>query len=79
MRTLTGSWIAMVLLLALDQGSKIWVRDNVPLYRSTELIPGFIDLTHVKNPGVSFSFFGNLPQAVRVPLLAGVSSSRWCC
>ena len=73
MPTLTGSWVAMVLLLAVDQASKIWVREAVPLYRSTELIPGFIDLTHVKNPGVSFSFLGNLPEGVRVPLLAGIS------
>jgi signal peptidase II len=73
MRTLTASWVVMWLLLALDQASKLWVRDAIPLYRSTVLIPNFIDLTHVKNPGVSFSFLGNLPDGLRVPLLAGIS------
>jgi signal peptidase II len=65
--------MAMLVLLAMDQVSKLWVRDAIPLYRATVLIPGFIDLTHVKNPGVSFSFLGNLPDHLRVPLLAGFS------
>lgn len=73
MRSLTASWVAMWVLLGVDQVSKIWVRDTIPLYRSTVLIPNFIDLTHVKNPGVSFSFLGNLPETLRVPLLAGIS------
>ncbi len=63
----------MALLLAVDQASKYWVRARIPLYKSYFLIPELIDLTHVKNPGVSFSFLGTLPAAWRVPLLAGIS------
>lgn len=73
MRTQKAGWLAMIILLAIDQLSKVWVREAVPLYSNKVLIPGFIDLTHVKNPGVSFSFLGNLPEDVRVPLLAGIS------
>ncbi len=49
------------------------MRATIPLYKSDPLIPNFIDLTHVKNPGVSFSFLGTLPSIWRVPLLAGIS------
>jgi signal peptidase II len=64
----------MALLLAMDQGSKAWVRAAVPIgAKPVPLIPNFIDLTHVSNAGVSFSFLADLPGAIRAPLLAGVS------
>ena len=61
------------MLLGLDLGSKIWVRANVPLYEITELLTNFIDLTHVQNRGVSFSFFADIADSFRIPLLVGVS------
>ena len=67
------SVVAIVGLLALDQGSKAWVRAEIPMYRSTLLVPNLLDLTYVENRGVSFSFLGNLGDAVRVPLLVGIS------
>jgi len=63
----------MCVLLLLDQGTKIWVRATIPLHRTTGFIPYLIDLTHVENPGVSFSFLGDLADAIRVPLLVTVS------
>lgn len=61
---------AMVLL---DQGAKILVRVYVPLYQSSILLPNLLDLTHVRNKGVSFSFLGDLSADFRVPLLIGIS------
>ena len=66
-------WLIMIVLLGLDLGSKVWVRTNVPLYELTELITNFIDLTHVQNRGVSFSFFADIEDYLRIPLLVGVS------
>ncbi|MBC8220082.1 MAG: signal peptidase II [Proteobacteria bacterium] len=66
-------WLIMIILLGLDLGSKVWVRANVPLYEVTELITNFIDLTHVQNRGVSFSFFADIADYLRIPLLVGVS------
>ncbi len=60
-------------LIVLDQGTKIWVRLRVPLHRSTPLVPNLLDLTHVENRGVSFSFLGGLSDGLRVPLLIGIS------
>lgn len=67
------NWLIMILLLGLDLGSKIWVRTNVPLYEITELLTNFLDLTHVQNRGVSFSFFADIEDSFRIPLLVGVS------
>lgn len=65
--------LAMFALLALDQGSKAWVRADIPLYRAAVLVPHLLDLTHVENRGVSFSFLGTVGDSIRVPLLVGVS------
>ena len=73
LRTPLGLAVAMGLLLALDQASKFWVREHIPLQASSVLIPNLIDLTHVENAGVSFSFLSELNAAIRVPLLTGLS------
>jgi len=73
LKSLGWSLFWMALLLALDQASKAWVRVAVPLNDSTPLIPHLINLTHVENRGVSFSFLAGLSDAVRLPLLLGIS------
>ena len=67
------SSVIIAALLAIDLVSKIWIRANVPLYELTTLIPNFIDLTHVQNRGVSFSFLSDLDDSIRLPLLIGIS------
>jgi len=65
--------VVLAVLLFLDQAIKVWVRLDVPLHSVTGVIPNFIDLTRVENPGISFSMLGDLGANVRVPLLVGVS------
>ncbi|OFT15709.1 signal peptidase II, partial [Lactobacillus sp. HMSC17G08] len=48
--------VAAVLVL-LDFGIKTWVRIHIPLGDSQSLIPGVIDLTHIRNTGAAFSMF----------------------
>ena len=67
------NWIIMIIFLGLDLSSKIWIRLNVPLYETTELLANKLDLTHVQNRGVSFSFLSDISDSFRVPLLVGVS------
>ena len=43
------------------------------MYRASGLVPHLLDLTHVENRGVSFSFLGTVADHVRVPLLVGIS------
>jgi len=59
------SAVIIAVLLAIDLVSKIWIRANVPLYELTTLIPNLIDLTHVQNRGVSFSFLSDLDDSIR--------------
>ena len=63
----------MIVFLVLDLVSKIWVRANIQLYETSGLLKNFLDLTHVQNRGVSFSFLADYPDYIRIPLLVGVS------
>ena len=67
------NWIIMIIFLGLDLSSKIWIRLNVSLYETTELLANILDLTHVQNRGISFSFFADFSDSFRIPLLVGVS------
>lgn len=67
------AFLVIVLLTAVDQGSKILVRNNVDPGHMTPLIPNFIELTFVENKGVSFSFLADLPDSIRLPLLVSIS------
>ena len=67
------TFAGMVLLLLLDLLTKVWVRENIPLNEITPLLPHLLDLTHVQNRGVSFSFLADWPDEIRIPLLVGVS------
>lgn len=46
-------WIAAA-VVAGDQVTKALVRELLPLHGSVNIIPGFLDLTHVQNTGAAF-------------------------
>lgn len=48
-------WVPLVIIV-LDQVSKWLVRTRIPLYSSVQVIPDFLDLTHVRNTGAAFGF-----------------------
>jgi signal peptidase II len=54
-------WVLLIVFLSillLDQWTKhlVWVK--LPLHDSVEVIPGFFNLTHVRNTGGAFGIFG---------------------
>src|SRR5512138_1708089 len=51
------------LVVVADQAAKAIVRDRVALYETISVIPGFFDLTHVRNTGAAFG----LLNAVEFP------------
>lgn len=73
MKKITGIFM-MIMLIAIDQASKAWVVASVPLNYQSVLIPNFINLTHIKNPGVSLGMLSGLPENLRSPLLIGLTS-----
>jgi len=57
-----------LLALALDRGTKILVEAHLDRSRSVEVIPGFFDLTYVRNPGGVFGILRNLDEGIRSAL-----------
>jgi signal peptidase II len=45
-----------LVVISLDQLTKWLVRTRVPLHSSVEVIPNFLDITHVRNTGTAFGF-----------------------
>ena len=52
-------WIA-ALVVVLDQATKALVRARLPLHESVTVIPGFFDLTHVRNTGAAFGMLNSV-------------------
>jgi signal peptidase II len=54
-------WILLIVcavVLFLDQWTKAVVLERLPLHGRIAVIPGFFDLTHVRNTGGAFGIFG---------------------
>ncbi|MGE5173125.1 MAG: signal peptidase II [Betaproteobacteria bacterium] len=60
---LVGSIISIVLIL--DQITKYIVEKQVRLYEVIRVVPGFFNITHVRNKGAAFSLFSNAPETYR--------------
>jgi len=60
-------------LTAVDQLVKLAVRGYMVPDQMINLVPGFVELIHQENKGISFSAFSDLPEFWRAPILAGVS------
>lgn len=50
--------VLIVILIILDQLTKIYVRNNLPLNQKNEVIRGFFYFTHVENTGAAFGIAG---------------------
>lgn len=53
----------------LDQVSKFVVRQMMPLHEGRVIIPGFFNLTHVRNRGAAFGILSDSPSPMRELLL----------
>ena len=65
-------WLPL-LVLALDQLTKALVRQLLPEHTSVSVIPGFLDLTHVRNTGAAFGILNTADfpfKAVVIPVIA---------
>ena len=72
--TLFGVITAVIVLL--DQLTKIWVRDNIELWRGKiEVIPGFFDLVYFVNTGAAFGVMQDDPDAMTKFLVFTVIAS----
>ena len=58
-------FIIMALVVVGDQLSKLWILDNYALYESTAVIPGFFNLTFLRNSGAAFGMLSGMPLVWR--------------
>lgn len=65
--------IAFTITLVADQVTKTMIVDRLHYGERLQVIPGFFDLTHVRNPGGAFSFFADGPAEWRFALFVGAA------
>jgi signal peptidase II len=65
--------LTLAIALPLDQATKIWIVRNFYYSEVRPVIPGWLDLTHVRNPGGAFSFFADGEPAIRLTFFIGAS------
>lgn len=68
---LTVFLIVALLVVILDQLSKLWINANRP---QIELLPGFLDLVYVENTGAIFGFFHSHTEVFIALGIAGVTA-----
>lgn len=59
--------------MVLDQVTKAVVVARIPLYRTIPVIPGFFDLTHLKNVGTAFGILNSPGSSARPLFVTGLA------
>jgi len=67
-----GSIISIVLIL--DQLTKYFVEKKILLYETIRVIPGFFNLTHVRNKGAAFGIMSSVPDIWRSLFFVSVTT-----
>jgi signal peptidase II len=62
------------LLVVVDQIAKLAVRQALPLHASITVIPGFFDLTHVRNTGTAFGFLNGVDFPYKAAVIAVIAT-----
>lgn len=68
------SLVLLVLVVALDQMTKIWVLNSFQLYETWEIIPGLFNLTYITNKGAAFGILAGVTAAWRHYFFLGLAS-----
>ncbi len=74
-----GSWRTLLLIavpiVIADQATKVMIRRALELHDSIAVIPGFLDLTHVRNTGAAFGLLNAVDFAFKPTLMMLVAFS----
>jgi signal peptidase II len=62
-------------VVAFDQFTKLLVRREIPLYESVVVMPGFLNLVHVRNTGAAFGFLNAVDFPYKAAVVALVSAA----
>lgn len=66
------------LVVLIDQITKALILNNLPLYNSITVVPGFFNITHIHNPGGAFGFLANQGAGLRKTVFLFVSLLAVC-
>jgi len=60
-------WVGSIIgaVLVLDQITKYFIKTRVRLHEIIQIVPGFFNITHVRNKGAAFSLFSNTSDLFR--------------
>jgi signal peptidase II len=61
-------------VLLLDQLTKWYIRQTLPLYDSIVVIDSFFQITHLRNPGAAFGLLADADATLRIPFFLTVSA-----
>jgi signal peptidase II len=61
-------------IIALDQLTKYLINATVPLYARIEVLPGLLDIIHIRNSGIAFGLFKQFGSEYRVLSLAAITA-----
>ena len=70
-RALLGGLVAGIVVL--DQGSKAAVRAMLALHDSVTLVPGFLNLIHVRNTGAAFGLLNGVDLPFKPMLMTAIA------
>ena len=60
-------YLPTILVVFIDQFSKLWIKNNLPHWETWNIIGSFLRFTHVKNPGIAFGIpVGNFTIIVAI-------------
>ena len=62
-------------VVVFDQISKFIIVKSVPLFHSITVIPGFFNITHIRNPGGAFGFLAGSHSSLQHLIFLFVSSA----
>jgi len=67
-----------MLVVALDQLSKFYVLQSLPLNQSIAILPNYCYLTLIQNPGTAFGLMSNMDDMVRIPFFVIIIVAAAC-
>jgi signal peptidase II len=62
-----------LLVVVLDQVTKFLVARSFTLNQSRAVLPGWLNLTYIHNPGAAFGFMSDMEALVRIPFFVAVT------
>jgi signal peptidase II len=66
--------VTILAVLIIDQLSKQIVRTTLPLHDAINVIPGFLDITHVQNTGAAFGLLNAADFAYKPAIMIGIAA-----